>query len=187
MMHMTKAVVALLVVLSVSACAGHGAPDSTFIAANYAAGDALLRQVRGRVTPGHPILVATVVDVDDLEHSSTLGRLVSEQISARFSRAGYNVIEMRLRDSVYFKRSEGELLLSRELSDLARTHDARAVVLGTYGVSGGAVYLNVKAVDPGAGFVLAAHDYMLPLTANIQTMVGGRRDRDARLERAMGY
>lgn len=185
-MKLTKAMALVLAALSVSACASHPATDSKFIAANYAAADALLSQVRARVAPGHPILVATVVDVDDLEHSSTLGRLVSEQVSARFSHAGYNVIEMRLRDSVYFKRSEGELLLSRELSDLARSHDARAVVLGTYGVSSGAVYLNVKVVDPGAGFVLGAHDYMLPLTESVQAMLGERREQNEGFERATG-
>jgi len=93
---------------------------------------------------------------------------------------------MRLRDNVYFKRSEGELLLSRDFSDLARSYNARAVVLGTYGVSGGAVYLNVKVVDLGTGFVLAAYDYMLPLTGPIQAMLGQKGGQDAHLERAVG-
>jgi len=83
-MKITKVVAILLAALSVSACAGHRVNESRFIAANYAAGDALVRQVITRVKPGQPILVATMVNVDDLDHSSTLGRLASEQISARF-------------------------------------------------------------------------------------------------------
>jgi TolB-like protein len=146
---------------------------STFIAANYRAADELLAQLQGRLPLGQPLIVATVVNIDALDQSSTLGRLVSEQISARFSRSGYNMIEMKFRNNVYMSRGEGELLLSREISEIARAHNARAAIVGTYGVSGGAVYLNVKVVDPGANFVMAAHDYALPLTSGIQTMLGG--------------
>ncbi len=158
---------------------------SNFIAANYRAADELLAQLQGRLPLGQPLIVATIVNIDALEQSSTLGRLVSEQISARFSRSGYNMIEMKFRNNIYMKRSEGELLLSREISEIARTHNARAVIVGSYGVSGGAVYLNIKVVDPGANFVIAAHDYALPLTNSIQTMLGrGNSGTSAYVERA---
>ena len=51
------------------------AQESNLIRGNYAATDVLV--AGGKVsTTGGPLLVATVVDIDHLDRSSTLGRLV---------------------------------------------------------------------------------------------------------------
>lgn len=146
------------------------AAKSEFLAANYRAADALIAQFRDR-TVGGPLLVATLVSIDALERSSTLGRVISEQISARFSQAGLSVIEMKFRNSVYMKRAEGELLLTREIADVARSHSAQAVIVGTYGLSADLVFINVKIVEPGSNKVLAVHDYALPLNRDIRSML----------------
>jgi len=54
--------------------------ESNLIRGNYAATDVL---VSGGKVPaaGGPVLVATVVDIDQLERSSTLGRLISKHVA----------------------------------------------------------------------------------------------------------
>lgn len=146
------------------------AAQSNFVKTNYAAAEALIAQFR-KYTEGGPLIVATVVNIDTLEHSSTLGRLISEQVSARFAQNGYSMIEMKFRNSVYIKRNEGELLLTREISDIARNHNAQAVIVGTYGTSSDSVFINLKVVQPGSNTVLAAHDYVLPLNRDVRSML----------------
>lgn len=151
------------------------AARSEFVAANYRAADSLVAQVNARAKKG-PIIVATVVNIDSLEQSSTLGRLISEQVSARFTQAGFTMIEMKFRNSVYMKRSEGELLLTREINDVARSHNAQAVVVGTYGTSAESVFVNMKIVDPATNQVIAVNDHVLPLNRDVRSMmlqVGG--------------
>ena len=64
------------------------AAANPLIPSNYAAADTLLAQLRGQLAPAQALIAATVVNIDALEQSSTLGRLISEQVSARFTLAG---------------------------------------------------------------------------------------------------
>jgi hypothetical protein len=146
-----------------------------FIPANRVAAEALIAQLHDRISPVQPVIVATIVNIDALDRSSTLGRLVSEQIAARFSQAGYRIIEMKFRNDVYMLRDQGELMLSREIRDIATTHDAQAVIVGTYGVSGDFVFLNLKAIQPSSNIAQATHDYALPLDQDNRTLLRGTR------------
>lgn len=151
------------------------AAQNRFIPTNQAAASALLAQLKGKLQPNQPLIVATLVDINILEKSSTLGRMVSEQISAVFSQTGHRMIEMKFRDSVYMKRNEGELLLTREITEVAKQHNAQAVIVGTYGTAADTVFINLKVVQPGTNHVLAAHDYALPMDYNIRAMLSTSR------------
>ncbi|MCC6296844.1 MAG: hypothetical protein IT469_09070 [Pseudomonadales bacterium] len=168
----------LVAVLGLSACSSQSYSDvyrygspALLIDANYAAADALLKQLKDRLSPNQPLIAATLVSIDDLERSSTFGRLSSEQISARFSQAGQRMIEMKFRDNVYMKRDQGELLLTREIRDVAQQHKAQAVIVGTYGVSNEAVFVNLKVIKPSTNVVMAVYDYALPKDSDIRSML----------------
>lgn len=150
------------------------AARSPFVAANYRAAEALLAQF-GKGSEGGPLIVATIVNIDALDQSSTLGRLISEQLSARFTQGGLTMVEMKFRSQVYMKKSEGELLLTREITEVARSHQAQAVIVGTYGLSGESVFVNVKIVQPRSNYVLAVHDYVLPANSEIRSLMSRAR------------
>lgn len=118
-----------------------------------------------------PLLVATIVDVNDLRVSSPLGRTLSEQYSSAAAAAGIDVREMKLRGDVFVREQTGELLLSREIKDIARVHQATAVLVGTYSVGGQYVYVNVKLVRSETGQILRGHDYALPMDRDVQRML----------------
>ncbi len=138
------------------------AATDRFVPTNYKAADALIAQISTSIGPGSPLIIATVVNIDALEQSSTLGRLVSEHVSSRFSRSGYRMVEMKFRNSVYVRQNQGEMMLTREIKDLAQSHQARAVIVGTYGSTDEMVFINLKVIDPGSNVVLAVYDYVLP-------------------------
>ena len=140
-------------------------------AANYRAADALAATAGNQLDADRPILIATVVDIDDLEKSSTLGRFLSESVSARFTQNRYKMIEMKLQGSVYMRRGEGELMLTRQVRDIANAHQAQAVVVGTYSRASTAVFVNLKVVNPGTNVVIAAQDYSLPMSRNVCVML----------------
>ena len=165
--------------LSLSACATDGsrseptyeaAARNELVSTNYRAADVLLGQLRNLDNEG-PMLVATLVNIDALERSSTLG-LVSEQVAARFAQQGRAMVELKLRHTMYMRRTEGELALTREIAEVARQHNARAILLGSYGLSGDMVFVNLKVVQPGNNLVLAAYDYALPLNREVRSLLG---------------
>ena len=160
--------------LMLGACASNpeGSTDYTavsanaFVAANYRAADALALQLRGKLADDKPLIMATLVNIDALEQTSMLGRLVSEQLSTRLAQGG-----MKLRNSVYLKRGQGELMLTREIGDVASTHNAQAVVVGSYAETRETVFINVKVIQPTTNLVLAGHDYVLAKEGTVRSML----------------
>ena len=145
--------------------------QSELIAANYKAADALLAQAGTQLAHQHPVIVATLVNINALEESSPLGRLISEQVGARLAQNGHRVVELKIRQKLYMKRNEGELMLTREIKDIARQQDAQALVIGTYTEGADRVFINMKLTQIETNLTLAAVDYALPLDMNIRALL----------------
>ena len=174
-----KLIIIIAASIFLTACATETTVPSSdrFIAANYKAADAIIKQLGNKVNPSQPMIVASMVNIDNLNSSSTFGRLVSEQVSARFSQSHYSMIEMKLRDFVYMKQDQGELLLTREIKDVAKSHNAQAIIVGTYALSRYSIFVNIKVIQPSTNVVLAVEDYTLPLNENLEAMVKTDKNR----------
>lgn len=118
-----------------------------------------------------PILVATVVNINDLRRTAPLGRTLSEQYSSELVSLGMNVKELKLRGEVFVQEGTGELLLSREIKDIARSHSATMVLVGTYSVAANLTYLNLKLVRTEDGRIIRAHDYALPNDRDVMRLL----------------
>lgn len=147
------------------------ASASPLISVNYAAADKLLAQLQHNLGPNNTLIIATLANIDQLESSSTLGRIISEQVASRFTQKGYRMVELKFRNNLYISQGEGELMLTRQVSELANAHDAQAVVVGTYAQASNSIFVNLKVVQPNSNIVLAVHDYVLPLDDNNRQML----------------
>ena len=146
-----------------------------FVPANHRAVDRLLASLHPdkEFLKNQPVIVATIVNIDDLK-GSRFGRVVSENVSTRLTQRGYPVIALKLRGTIFVKKTEGELLLSRELQEISLNHKAQAVVVGTYAEARGHVFVSLKMIDAATGHAIAAHDYTLPIDSALHSMLGGQ-------------
>lgn len=149
------------------------AAANEFIPTNQAAANALIAQARGLETD-QPLIIATLVNINALDESSAFGRMTAEQISGQFSRRGFPMVEMKFRDSVYVKQNVGELLLTREIKQIALSHKAQAVIVGTYAESDTFVFVNLKLIRPADNIVIASHDYAVPVNKMVRSLLGRR-------------
>jgi TolB-like protein len=140
-------------------------PYSQIIKTSYAATDVLADILKKREFDADgSIIAASLVNINNLKESCSLGRIVSEQMVGRLAQHGFKVIEMKLRqDSVFIKQNEGEFLLTRELQNISENHHAGAVLVGTYAVSKYVVFISVRIVQTSTNTVIASYDYQLPL------------------------
>lgn len=136
------------------------------------AADELHEQLKKAVKLPGPLVCATLVNINNLETSSAFGRTITEQISAGLTRNGFQIVEVKYRNGVYVKRSEGELALSREIKELAATSSAQGVVAGTYSVGKDLVFVNLKVIRQNESTVLASYSFALPLDSNIVALLG---------------
>ncbi len=102
------------------------------------------------------MLPTTFVNLDDLNRSSTFGRLCSEQLSAELLQLGANVVELRRTKEITITPQAGELGLSRMIEELSQGHQANVVLVGTYAVTPGQVVLSARLVRAGDNQVAAA-------------------------------
>ena len=158
-------------VLVLAGCQTNGpAKDVNMIPISHDAAKKMIFQSKDRLEPGSLIL-ASFADIDNLENSSTFGRIVAQQIGSVFSSQGYKIIEMLLRGKVYIGKGEGEFLLSRALKDLSTEHNAQAVTVGIYAVGSKNVYVTAKLIQASDSIILASEDFVLPLGPDLRTLV----------------
>ena len=120
--------------------------------------------------PG-PVLVATVVNVNDMSHSAPLGRTLSEQYANAMAATGFDVKEIKLRGEVFVKEGAGELLLSREIKSIARSQNASMVLVGTYSPAASFTYVSMKLVRTEDSRIIRGHDYALPNDRDVQRLL----------------
>lgn len=174
-----RATLALASVLLLAACSqqpvnvNNRVSDSDIVAASYVAADSLLEQVPYLRSAHQPLLTATFVNVNSLENSSPLGRIVAEQVSSRFAQQGFTMVEMKLRNNIFIQQNAGEFALSRSVQELSQAHNAAAVIAGTYAVGRNSVYINARLIRAADNLILAAYDYTLPMGPDTRALLAG--------------
>jgi TolB-like protein len=138
------------------------AAASRFVALNREAIGKLVADFDRGPSGDTPVLVATVVNVNDMRRTAPLGRTLSEQYASSMAMAGFNVKEMKLRGDVFIREETGELLLSREIKDIARSHNANMVLVGTYSTAANLTFVSLKFVRTEDSRIIRAYDYALP-------------------------
>ena len=131
----------------------------------------LIRRAKHTNKREDTLLVASFTDLGALDRSSKLGRLMGQDCSTEAVKDGYKVTETLLADSLFIDPNEGELMLSRDLSLLAQSHDATAVLVGTYTVGRNTVYANARLIRSQDALVLSAVSFELPLTREVTQLV----------------
>lgn len=177
-MSISRLCAALLVAGSLSACSIFNPPppapvrtaDSDLVLESYQAADTLLTQVPWLKDGRQPLLTGTFVNVNDIGNSSGLGRMVAEQIASRFAQQGYTMIELKMRNAVFVDNG-GEFVLSRSVKDISQSHNAAAVIAGTYAVGRKSVYVNARLIRAADNVILAAYDYSLPLGPDTKALL----------------
>jgi len=129
-----------------------------------AAVDELLNNCINHLDETRPIIVASLVSVDDVQKSSTFGRMSAEIIASRLTQHGYNVKELKMnQNKIYIKKKEGEFVLSRDIQNIASQHNAQAVVVGTYAVNKAGyqnIFVCLKIVDPVSNIIGCSKCYI---------------------------
>ena len=153
--------------------AGYGVvKDDDIAKITYDATDILVERSRQALGKESPILVATFVNVDKLDESSSFGRFMAEATADRMTQRGYYISEVKLRGTLALKKAVGQLMLSRDLERIRREHQAQAVVAGTYAVGREKVHVSLKLINVSTGQIVSALTYYLNLGPDTKALLG---------------
>ena len=117
------------------------------------------------------VAMGVFVDLARLTRTSSLGRYLSEQLMTEFQQHGYRVVELRKSRAVLVRAARGDYGLSRDPDNIASAAAARALVTGTYTVTGGKVLINARVLDNKDATVLASATTTLPLAPAVRVLL----------------
>lgn len=146
--------------------------SSKLISSSYRAVDQLLAgQTNNGFVPGQKVLVATVVNLNNLNDTSSFGRLVAEHLSSRLVQLGANVTELKLRGSLFVSEKQGELLLSREVKEIGSRYNADLALVGTYSQAYDRVYVTLKLVRAQDATIINAYNYSIETSGPVGSLL----------------
>lgn len=118
-----------------------------------------------------PIIVTSIVNIDNISQSSTFGRISSEIIANRLAQHGYNIKELKMNQAkIYVRKNEGEFVLSREIQEIANRHNVQGIVVGTFAVEDKnfskekKVFVSLRIVETQTDRIGCAYCYKLKVT-----------------------
>jgi len=147
------------------------AASNRFVSINRTAIDSLIKDFDVKSLEDTPVLVSTIVNINDTRKSTPLGRTLSEMYSSYLSKTGFNVREIKLRGDLFVKEETGELLLSREVKDIAKNHRAKHVLVGTYSPAASVTYVSLKFIRTEDGRIIRSFDYALPNDRDVNKLL----------------
>lgn len=153
--------------------------DVDLIRVSHSMADALIAELKKNHPSFHrhkPILVTSFVDRSNLNSSSELGLMLSDQVGSRFSQQGYTIVESRLRPDLSIREQQGEFILSRDIEKLSHEYKAYAVIVGKYTRGRDLLYLDTQLVQVRNRQVLASINAKLPIgidTRDLLVETGG--------------
>ena len=118
-----------------------------------------------------PILSTSFVNLDDLKETSAFGRLMGVSVASRFSQHGYRVVELRLgKGNVVIQEKNGAFVLSRETARLEGSHDAQAIIVGTYSLDENWIYVSVRLVGIRDNSLISSYDFSMRMDASLKRL-----------------
>lgn len=145
--------------------------DDNLIKSSHKAADNLMDSASYLKSKLDPVVITSIADITDIDSSSALGLMISEQVGDRFAQHGFPVIDVRQRKDLKVRENTGEFMLSRDVQKISTQHAAGAVLVGTYAVGNNKIYVSTRLVRPADNRILAAHDFELPMGPNTKTLV----------------
>jgi len=170
---------AVLLALLISCLAGcSAAPRPQTVSALtpdfFGIGEELARQLianRREGVGGERLIFTTLVNLDDLRQTSRFGRTMSESMATQLFQHGYGVVELRKAANIMVQANNGEMVLSRDATRLAKQYEANAIVAGTYALTPKTVIINVKLLDVHSEAVLSVAGMELERSSTINYLL----------------
>lgn len=108
------------------------------------------------------VLASTFVNLDNLDDTSPLGRLITENLIHELQVRHWNVYDIRLSKAVAVNPA-GEFVLTRDPKLLEYQYLVAGVLAGTYSITDNEVFVNARVIDVNTGVVVSSGQISLPI------------------------
>lgn len=110
-----------------------------------------------------PIIITSFQNLENLEETNHLGRLISEALIHEMLIRNFRVIDFRLTQNVHTKET-GEIVLSRDPKKIKETYRTGFVLTGTYTLTKNGYFINARIIDIESSEVISTAQVLMPET-----------------------
>ena len=123
--------------------------------------DQLVRNIDNRFRY-EPVVVTTFVNLDNMKETSSLGRLIAENLIHELQVRGWKVFDIRLARDIVVK-PQGEFSITRDIKNIRNNYRVNSVITGTYAITSNSVIVNARIIDVKSGVVVSTGQIVLPI------------------------
>lgn len=150
---------------------------------SYGAADMLAQQANTRMTQQTPLRVAMLTDVTTPYEVTAFGQQVANQLGSRFVQLGYNVQSVPLPPALMPDLNGAQSIVPGggpqpvQMGIKPSTGKGDVMVTGTYARFKDTIQVNLKMLQGADQQVIAAYDYVLPMTRDLRNSSMSEADR----------
>ena len=123
--------------------------------------DQLVRNINNKLKY-EPVVVTTFVNLDNMKETSSLGRLIAENLIHELQVRGWKVFDIRLARDIVVK-PQGEFSITRDIKNIRNYYRVNSVITGTYAITSNSVIVNARIIDVKSGVVVSTGQIVLPI------------------------
>lgn len=131
----------------------------------------LLDNAKEEIADEYAVTVSTFVNLNRLYSTSSLGRYMGEQLINELQLAGVDVIEVRKTPGIMISEGYGEYGMSRDMDELSFVQYSEAMVVGTYTVTNGEIFVNARLLNNADGSILSTASLVLAIDSVIHNLL----------------
>ncbi|MBF0559936.1 MAG: hypothetical protein HQL08_14285 [Nitrospirae bacterium] len=109
-----------------------------------------------------PAIVTSFVCLGNLKDTSSLGRVISENLIHELQVRHWRIFDVRLVKDIIMTDA-GEFSLSRDIKQIRNQYEVGSIITGTYTVAGSDIIVNARVLDIDAGTVVSTAQTVIPL------------------------
>jgi TolB-like protein len=148
-------------------------PEGNFNSRVIFLADQLVRNIDNRFRY-EPVVVTTFVNLDNMKETSSLGRLIAEDLIHELQVRGWKVFDIRLAKDIVVK-PQGEFSITRDIRNIRNYYRVNSVITGTYAVTSNSVIVNARIIDVKTGVVVSTGQIVLPIE-DVASLLSDRSD-----------
>ncbi|MGR9051555.1 MAG: FlgO family outer membrane protein [Gammaproteobacteria bacterium] len=153
--------------------------DENLVEVSYKAVDDLLMNLKQPLLKGNLVVINSLVNVDDLSQSFSFGRILSDQISSGFHRAGYRIMGMELPTEIFVKNENGILQLSDDTKAALNNVGASALVVGVFAPGKRNAYVSLRVVDIASQNFISTTDFSVSMGPDAKQLLKLKKTEEA--------
>lgn len=146
---------------------------------SYKAAELLLQQSKAALTPQTSLTISPLTDINNPGELTAFGRLVSQQIGARFVQLGYNVTSATGDEAMIQREQAYSDATPQPQENFPPYGSSSALIAGQYAVANKQVVISLRLNDSASGKVVGAYDYELPYDRDIKELTKTKADRES--------